>query len=100
MWGEGCKDIEKTLTMPVQRVHPRKVLLAALAGIRADVEVQLLVPLAVVLAREALSTPRPLALIRLLFRVRAQVACRTIATHPPGAIDEAITRNEGMEVGV
>ena len=86
--------------MPVQRVHPGKVLLAALAGVRADVEVQLLVPLAVVLSRETLAAPRPLALIRLLFRVRAQVACRTIATHPPGAIDEAITRNEGREVGV
>ena len=60
--------------MPVERVHPRKVLLAALAWVRADVEVQLLVPLAVVLPRKALATPRPLALVGFLLRMRAQVA--------------------------
>ena len=76
--------------MPVQRVHPRKVLLAALAGVRADVEVQLLVPLAVVLSRETLAAPRPLALIRLLLRVRSQVAC----AWPPGGTD-AMTQGEG-----
>ncbi len=60
--------------MPVERVHPRKILLAALARVRPDVEVQLLVPLAIVLPREALAAPRPLALVRFLLRVRAQVA--------------------------
>ena len=83
------------LTMTIKRVHARECLAAAVTIVRADIQMQRLMPLAVVLAREALSTPWPLALIRLLFRVRAQVACRTIATHPPGAIDEAITRNEG-----
>lgn len=60
--------------MPVERVHPRKVLLAALTWVGADVEVQLLMSLAVMLPCEALAAPRPLALVRLLFRVRAQVA--------------------------
>lgn len=59
------------LTMAIQRVHAREVLLAALAWVRADVQMQLFVPLTVVLPREALAASGPLALIRLLFRMRA-----------------------------
>ena len=60
--------------MTVKRIHPREILLAAFAGIRADVEMQLLMTLAIVLPREALATARPLALVRLLLRMRAQVS--------------------------
>ena len=80
--------------MPVERVHPRKVLLAPLAGVRADVEVELLVPLAVVLPREALAASGPLALIGLLFRVRAQMACAC----PPGrSCTTSIVKDRGEE---
>ena len=61
----------RLLTVPVECIHPRKVLLAALARVRAYVEVQLLVPLAVMLARKALAAAGPLALVRLLLGVRA-----------------------------
>jgi hypothetical protein len=61
------------LTVAVESVHPRKGLLAALACERPDVQVQVLVPLAVVLARKALLAPWPLAVVRLLLVVRAQV---------------------------
>jgi hypothetical protein len=62
-------------TMPVQRVHPRKRLLAALTRERPDVEMQVLVALAVVLARERLGAARPLALVRLLLVVGPEMAC-------------------------
>ena len=78
------------LTMSVKRVHARKVLLATLARVRANVEVELLVALAVVLPREALAAPRPLALIRLLFRVRAQMAC---ACPPGGSCTTSIVKD-------
>ena len=77
--------------MPVERVHPRKVLLASLAGVRPDVEMELLVPLAVVLPREALAAPGPLALVRLLLRMRAQMTCAW-RTHRPQAVP---TRTRG-----
>ena len=60
--------------MPVERVHPRKVLLAPLAGVRPDVEMELLVPLAVVLPRESLAAARPLALEWPFFIVRSQMS--------------------------
>lgn len=71
-----CRNtfISDGLTVPIERIHPREVLFAALAGIRANVEVQLLVSLTVVLPGEALATPWPLALEGLLLRVRAQVS--------------------------
>ena len=79
--------------MPVERVHPRKVLLAPLAGVRPDVEMELLVSLAVVLPREALAAPGPLALVRLLLRMRAQMACAW-RTHRPQAVPTR-TRGKG-----
>ena len=87
--------IRGTLTVPVERVHPRKVLLAPLAGVRPDVEMELLVPLAVVLPREALAAPGPLALVRLLLRVRAQMTCAW-RTHRAQAVP---TRTRGKEKG-
>ena len=71
--------------MPVERVHPHKVLLAPLAGVRPDVQMELLVSLAVVLPREALAAPGPLALVRLLLRMRAQMTCAWW-THRPQAV--------------
>lgn len=59
--------------MAVQRVHASKRLLAAIASVRAQVEVQGLVPLAIVLAGETLLTTRPLALEWSLLIVRPQV---------------------------
>jgi hypothetical protein len=53
-------------TVPIQSIHTRERLLAPVACERTDVEVQVLVPLAVVLTSEALRTARPLALVRLL----------------------------------
>jgi uncharacterized protein (DUF697 family) len=61
------------LTVAVQCVHASKRLLAAIAGVRAQVEVQGFVPLAVVLAGEALLATRPLALEWSLLIVRSQV---------------------------
>jgi len=46
----------------VQRVHASKRLLAAVAGVRTQVEMQGLVPLAIVLAGETLLATGPLAL--------------------------------------
>lgn len=65
----------EVLTVPVQCVHAGKILLAALTGVRSNIEVQLLVPLAIVLPCKALATPGPLALVRFLLRMRAQVTC-------------------------
>ena len=83
--------------MPVERVHPRKVLLAPLAGVRPDVQMELLVPLAVVLPREALAAPGPLALVRLLLRMRAQMTCAW-RTHRPQAVPTR-TRGKGKGEG-
>ena len=65
------------LTVPIERVHPREVLLTPLTGIRANVQMQLLVSFAIVLPGEALATPRPLALERFLLCMRPQVTCHT-----------------------
>jgi len=59
--------------MAVQRVHAGKRLLAAIARVRAQVEVQGLVPLAIVLASETLLATRPLALEWSLLVVRPQM---------------------------
>lgn len=61
--------------MAVESVHARKVLLAALAWERSDIEVQLFMPLAIVLSCEPFPAPRPLALVRFLFRMRPQMSC-------------------------
>lgn len=45
--------------MPVESVHPREGFLAALARIRADIQVQCLMALAIVLTGETLLTARP-----------------------------------------
>jgi hypothetical protein len=65
--------MEQTLTMSVQRIHPGKSLLAPIACERPDVEMQVLVPLAVVLACEALRTARPLTLVGLLLVMGSQM---------------------------
>jgi hypothetical protein len=64
----------------VQRVHASKRLLAAIAGVRAQVEVQGLVPLAIVLAGETLLATRPLALEWSLLIVRSQVTYQRATT--------------------
>jgi len=46
----------------VQRVHASECLLATIAGVRAQVEVQGFMALAIVLAGETLLATRPLAL--------------------------------------
>jgi len=57
----------------VQCVHASKRLLATIASVRAQVEVQGLVPLAIVLAGETLLATRPLALEWSLLVVRSQM---------------------------
>ena len=66
--------------MAVQRVHASKRLLATIAGVRAQVEVQGLVPLAIVLAGETLLATRPLALEWSLLIVRSQVTYQQTVT--------------------
>ena len=53
--------------MAIERIHPRKRLLASVARERTDVEMQILVPLAIVLARKALVASWPFALERSFF---------------------------------
>ena len=60
--------------MSIECVHARERLLAALTRERTDVQVQVLVPLAVVLTRKALRATRPLALVRLLLIVRTKMS--------------------------
>ena len=62
------------LTVPIERVHPREVLLTPLTGIRANVQMQLLVTLAIVLTSEPLVASRPLALERTFFIMRPQMS--------------------------
>lgn len=69
--------ITTELTVPIECVHPREILLTSFTRIRANVEVQLLVPFTVVLPGKALAATRPLALERFLFRMRPQVTCQT-----------------------
>ena len=59
--------------MAVQRVHASKRLLAAIAGVWAQVEVQGLMPLAIVLAGETLLATRPLAFEWPLLIVRSEM---------------------------
>lgn len=59
------------LTVAVQRVHASKRLFAAITGVRTQVEVQGLVPLAIVLAGETLLAAGPLALEWSLLVVRS-----------------------------
>jgi len=64
----------------IQRVHASKRLLAAIAGVRAQVEVQRLVPFTIVLAGETLLATRPLALEWSLLIVRSQVTYQQTTT--------------------
>ena len=66
--------------MAVQRVHASKRFLATIAGVRAQVEVQGLVPLAIVLAGETLLATGPLALEWSLLIVRSQVTYQQTVT--------------------
>lgn len=68
------RELKPIFTVSVQCVHPRELLAASLACEGPVVGVELLVALAVVLAREALATARPMALERLFLVVRADVA--------------------------
>lgn len=59
--------------MTIERIHAREILLAPFAWIWSDIQMEELMTLAVMLSRKALATSWPLALIRLLFRVRSHV---------------------------
>lgn len=69
---QDCGEQGK-LTVAVQRVHASKRLLAAITGVRTQVEVQGLVPLAIMLAGKTLFATRPLALEWSLLVVRSQM---------------------------
>ena len=62
--------------MSIQSIHARKGLAASLASIGPDVEVERLMPLAVMLASKTFLATRPLALERPLFVMRSQVALK------------------------
>ena len=62
------------LTVSIQGIHSSERLLAPLAGVRSDVEMQLLVSFAIVLPGKALAAAWPLALIRFLLSMRSQVS--------------------------
>ena len=64
------------LTVSVESVHPSEVLLTSLARIRTNVQMQLLVSLAIVLTSEAFVASRPFTNVRALFGMRAKVACK------------------------
>jgi hypothetical protein len=55
--------------MPIQRIHPRKLLITPLARKRPIIRMQLLVPLIIMLPRKPFPAPRPLVQKRLLFIV-------------------------------
>jgi len=59
--------------MTVKRVHPLETLATSLAFMRAIVEVQLLVSLAVMRSCESLSTSRPFALVGFFFVVGTEM---------------------------
>ncbi len=82
--------------MPIQRVHPRKRLPTPLALERAEIAVQLFMSLTIVLPCETLAAPRPVALVRLLFVVRAQVP---LEVEPPRE-RRAAAGNRAREVRV
>lgn len=65
--------------MSIQRVHPRESLLAPLTSEGPIITMQLLVPLTIVLPREPLPAPRPLALERLLVVMAPQMALQVEA---------------------
>ena len=62
--------------MPIQRIHPRKRLITPLTHIRPNIQMQLFMPLTIMLPREALIASGPFTLERSLFVVRSQVAYR------------------------
>ena len=76
----GGQGEQGRLTVAIQRVHTSKRLLAAIAGVRPQVEVQGLVPLAIVLAGETLLATRPLALEWSLLIVRPQMTYQQTVT--------------------
>ena len=83
------------LTVSVESVHPSEVLLTSLARIRTNVQMQLLVPLAIVLTSKAFLTSRPLARIRLLLRMRAQMSLEIEVASE----STSTARNRALEVG-
>lgn len=60
-------------TMSIERVHPGEVLLTSFTRVGPNVEMELLVALAIMLPCKALIAPRPLANERLLLSVRSQM---------------------------
>ena len=83
------------LTVSVESVHPSEVLLTSLARIRSNVQMQLLVPLAIVLTSKAFLASRPLASIRLLLRMRAQMSLQIEVASE----STSTARNRAFEVG-
>lgn len=73
--GTALDDLRNSrLTMTVQGVHARKLLVTAVARKRAIIGVKLFVPFAVVLSSEAFAAPWPFADEGLLLVVRSDVA--------------------------
>lgn len=63
-----------TLVVSVQGIEPRKRFLTALALIRLNVQVQIVVPFTIMHPSKAPAAPWPLALERTFVQVRTQMA--------------------------
>lgn len=59
--------------MTVESIHPSKVLLTPFTRVRPNIEMKLLVPLAVMLSGKSLATPRPFTLIGFFFGMRTKM---------------------------
>ena len=68
------------LTVPIQRVHPRKRPLTPMTNLPPNIQMQLLMPVTVILPRKALIASRPIALERSFLVVTPQVPLQT--NHP------------------
>ena len=67
-----------TLVVAIQRIESGKSLATAVARIGFDIEMQVLVALAIVRPRKAAPTARPVALERALVHVRAHMATEIV----------------------
>jgi hypothetical protein len=70
--------------MPIQRIHPRKLLIAPIARKRPIIRMQLLMPLTIMLPRKPLPAPWPLAQKRLLLIMTPYMALQIERTRERG----------------
>lgn len=84
------------LVVSIERVQSSKSFAALLARVRLDVEMQILVTLAIVRTRKALVASWPVALVRSLVGVRAQVASQVVLPCEGGPATRDGTRKQRL----